>query len=778
MTAKHPYASLLALAAICSSPSACTTEEQVLQQSRLGDFSRFGRSIEISGNRAVVGAYQEDGGKGAVYVFTRSGDTWSLDARIVSPNPDDEQFGDDVAISGNTIAIGAPLDDQPGAFRSGSVYVYTRSGSAWALQAMLSSPLPHQAWEAFGVEIALDGNLLAVGAVDRDQGAATDAGAVFVYERSGSAWPLLQQLAAPSPVSQDKYGNAIDIVGQTLTVAALRRENGRTTDAGAVFVYNRPGATFTLAQTLVASDPAANGIFGSAIALESLAGGARRILIGASNLATGGFSSAGAAYVFDAPAAGAFTQTQKLTASDPSSSAVFGTQVALAGSRILIGAPGKTGSEPGSGAAYAFALSGTWSEQEKIERVPSDELAAFGSAVALFGAYALIGSTGESLGTLFDYTGTAHAYEDVAGSYAHLHALSAQGANPSNLYGDRIALGGERLAVSGRQHSDVYRRDEYGWSLEQHFPAGTNRVISSVDVAGETLALCGRRSPAPDPTQIGFVQVYTRTGDTWALQQELLPDLVSPTQQDESGNGLEVALEGDTLIVGARRWNGGDGRVFVYERSGSVWTQSQVFGSPQANTNFDMNFGDSVLLDGNTLVVTEDPSSGVPGSLQNGNVFIYTRANGTADFVQQQVLTAPVPALLDHYGAAAALDDDLLAVYGGGGLLRVYRRTAGTFSVIWTSPAPVPDVSAGVGTLAMSGDLLAIGSSLATINSAAGAGEVRIIERQPDDSYAEHSAKRASATVNQNLGRSIAFDGVRVVASTSALIGRIYDYAL
>jgi hypothetical protein len=221
--------------AACLALTACGNETQRLEQSRLDDFARFGRSIDISGARAVVGAYQENGGEGAVYVFTRLSDTWSIEARLVSPNPDDEQFGDSVAISGTTIAVGAPLDDQAGAFRSGSVYVYQRNGTtgAWDLQATLSSAGGHQAWEAFGGAVALDGNLLAVGAVDRDQAGQVDAGGVFVYERSGTSWPLLQQLNAPMPVAQDKFGHAIDVAGSSIVVGAVRRDNGVRADAGA-----------------------------------------------------------------------------------------------------------------------------------------------------------------------------------------------------------------------------------------------------------------------------------------------------------------------------------------------------------------------------------------------------------------------------------------------------------------------------------------------------------------------------------------------------------------
>src|SRR5687768_13089698 len=203
---------LFTFVAACSLLAGCGNETQRLEHSRLGDFSRFGRSIDISGTRAVVGAYQENGGEGAVYVFTRLSDTWSLEARLVSPSPNDEQFGDSVAVSGNTIVVGAPMDDQPGAFRSGSAYVFERaSDGSWPLTATLVSQGGHQAWEAFGGEVAIDGSLIAVGAVDRDQAGQADAGGVFVFEKSGGSWSYLQQVTAPMPVAQDKFGNAIEL---------------------------------------------------------------------------------------------------------------------------------------------------------------------------------------------------------------------------------------------------------------------------------------------------------------------------------------------------------------------------------------------------------------------------------------------------------------------------------------------------------------------------------------------------------------------------------------
>lgn len=760
---------------------ACGNETQRVEHSRLDDFARFGRSIDISINRAVVGAYQEGSGEGAVYVFTREADTWSIEARIVSPTPGDEQFGDSVSISGTTIAVGAPLDDQPGAFRSGSVYVYQRNSTtgAWELQATLSSSGGHQAWEAFGVEVALDGNLLAVGAVDRDQAGQTDAGGVFVFERNGTAWPLLQQLTAPMPMAQDKFGNAIDVVGQNIVVAALRRERGAVTDAGAVYAYTRPGSTFTLAQTIQPRDGAANDVFGTDVALEVISG-ARRLVVGAEGCDPGNVSNAGAVYVYDAAAAGTFTQTQKLVAGDPATGAIFGTEVALAGTRIAVGAAAFNGASPQSGAAYTFALSGTWTQQQKLVRNPSDANATFGSSVALLGANLLVGASNESIGTLLDYTGAVHAYLDVAGTYEHMHVLTAQGSDATQAYGMRLSLGGDRMAVQGVTQVDVYRRDGYGWSEEQHFPSPNPGQLTGVAVTSTTLAITGKRSGPAFPIPQGFIQVYTRTADAWTLQQEILPDLASSSFPEESSNSMVLELEGDTLVLGARRWNGGDGRVFVYERSGTVWTQSQLFMSPQQATNFDMNFGNQIRLDGNTLIVAEVPSSGTPGSPRNGNVFVYTRPSATGDFTQQQIISAPVPAARDAFGKGIALDGDLLATMtGAGSMLRVYRRTAGTFTEIWNTPSP--DVG-GIGPfevgIALSGDRLAVGASVATVESEAGAGEVRVLLRQPDDTYAPDTALRAIPTANLNLGRAIAMDANRIIASSSNNTGRVYNFEL
>ena len=158
----------LAVAAVIAALGTAGCPAQRLQNGRLTDFARFGRSVSIAGQTAAVGAYQEEGAaneQGAVYVYTRSGDVWNLQARLVaSDGASGDQFGDKVALSsnGDTLAVSATLAHAPGAIRAGAVYVFQRSGSSWTQQAKLAPPSP-EAWQAFGASLALDGNRLVVG---------------------------------------------------------------------------------------------------------------------------------------------------------------------------------------------------------------------------------------------------------------------------------------------------------------------------------------------------------------------------------------------------------------------------------------------------------------------------------------------------------------------------------------------------------------------------------------------------------------------------------------
>ncbi len=742
--------------------------DQRLEQSRLDDFGRFGRSVDISVFTAVVGAYQESNGaaEGAAYVYTRRDNTWSIQARLESPTPGDEQFGDASAVSGSIIAVGAPLDNQPGAFRSGSVYLYQRDAdNNWNHIQTLSSPLPHEAWEAFGISVSLDGNILVVGAVDRNQGAATDAGAAFVYERNGGAFNLISSLAAPSPGVSDKFGSQVEVVGNTIAVSAVRRDSPNDDDIGTVFIYERNRGGFSLAQTLVANDAAEDDIFGTGIALFENNDGSRRLVVGAESADIGANNNAGAAYVFDAPVAGGFVQTAKLIASDGAPNDIFGTDVAVWNNTILVGASGSDDAVAGSGAAYIFQLeAGFWIEEDKLTLPTSGQNAFMGSAVDIWGAsHVLLGATGEEIGTSLTDTGAVQAFRrNSGGDWSLGHTLSAAGFSSFDNYGRTVAMTNTHLIASGRERADIYRLDPDGYSLEQPLNAIAASEIFAASIDGTTAAVFGRRSG--NPAAIGYVEVFINSGGEWVQEQLFDPDLVSTAFPNESANSGVIEIEGNTLVIGARRWNGGDGRVFIYERDNGVWTEEQIFTSPQAIGNFDMNYGNSIALDGDWLAVAEVPSSGVPGSPRNGNVFIYQRING--EFVEQQILSEAVPSPLDHYGQSIALYDDLLAVYGpDSGTVYVYRRTNGIYTEVWSHV-----ISAG--SLALTSDRLAVGVPSTDIDGVVGVGEVVTFDRQPDDSYIIGDTFQAPDNeAGLGLGRTIVMDDNRMVVSSGAGTG-------
>ena len=143
----------------------------------------FGGSVAVSGDTAVIGArYEDTGGSnaGAAYVFTRSGGSWTQQAKLLASDAQSsDYFGVSVAVSGDTAVIGAYGEATGGSY-AGAVYVFTRSGGAWTQQAKLLAS-DAQSSDQFGVSVAVSGDTAVIGARYEDTGG-SDAGAVYVFE--------------------------------------------------------------------------------------------------------------------------------------------------------------------------------------------------------------------------------------------------------------------------------------------------------------------------------------------------------------------------------------------------------------------------------------------------------------------------------------------------------------------------------------------------------------------------------------------------------------------
>jgi hypothetical protein len=347
---------------------------------------RFGESVSVSGDTALVGArYDDDNGSasGTAYVFVRSGGVWTEQAKLLASDvAAGDYFGDSVSVSGDTALIGASGDDDSGSV-SGSAYVFVRSGGVWTEQAKLLAS-DGAAGDGFGVSVSLSGDTALIGArYDDDNGEWS--GSAYVFVRSGGLWTEQAKLLASDGAAQDDFGRCVSLSGDTALVGA-RYDDDNGSASGSAYVFVRSDGVWTDQAKLLASDGAAQDEFGRCVSLS-----ADTALIGAYADDDNG-SVSGSAYVF-VRSGGVWTEQAKLLASDGAAGDGFGVSVSLSGDIALIGAYADDDNGSLSGSAYVFVRSGgVWTEQAKL--LASDGAAGDGSgySVSLSGDSALVGA--------------------------------------------------------------------------------------------------------------------------------------------------------------------------------------------------------------------------------------------------------------------------------------------------------------------------------------------------------------------------------------------------
>lgn len=445
-------------------PDGAIAHRAYIKSSERFSFWEFGYAVALDGDTLVVGSPYTGPSfdQGGVFVFTRTGSTWTQQAKLVAPNPDlRDWFGHAVDISGDTIVVGAPLEQSNAtgingdetnnmAESAGAAYVFVRTGNSWTKQAYLKASNT-QAEDIFGASVAIDGDTIAVGAGLEDSAAtgingdesdnnAVNSGAMYVFVRSGTTWTQQAYIKPSNTGSEDRFagigaGHSIDIDGDTLVASAYREDSSATgvngdgsndnaLTAGAVYVFQRSGTTWTQQAYIKASNTEAGDAFGHAISLSGnrLAVGADRE--GSSETGVGGTGAnngaalSGAVYVFERSGM-TWSQTAYIKASNTDPEDNFGTYVALEGDTLVVSAPGEdsvdtgiNGNEAGNnaeraGAVYRFALdNGTWMQTHYIKAINTDPGDNFGgrfdimdveagNALALNGGTIVIGAPRE-----------------------------------------------------------------------------------------------------------------------------------------------------------------------------------------------------------------------------------------------------------------------------------------------------------------------------------------------------------------------------------------------
>ncbi|MBN2011567.1 T9SS type A sorting domain-containing protein [candidate division KSB1 bacterium] len=321
----------------------------------------FGISAAIDGIYAAVGAHQDDNDKGAdagaVYIYTRSGETWTENAKLVAPDgAAGDYFGYDVDISGDYMVVGSCWDDDLGE-NSGSVYIYKRSGSTWSMQKKITAS-DGGVDNRFGNKVAISGNYVIIGAFsDSDFG--TRSGSAYIFERSGTDWIQRTVLHANDGAANDWFGISVSIDGDYAAVGSRFNDNANGADAGAVYIFKRSGTDWLQQKKIIANDGVAEDLFHvTALKGDYLAVGAYQEDDKGSN--------SGSVYVYHRSGED-WIQADKLTASDGAADDNFGNSLAFDNNRLVIGAYRNNDRAEDSGSIYIFEMSGVhWTEKQKI----------------------------------------------------------------------------------------------------------------------------------------------------------------------------------------------------------------------------------------------------------------------------------------------------------------------------------------------------------------------------------------------------------------------------
>lgn len=287
-------------------------------------------SVALDGDLAIAGTRG-----GEVHTFVRSGASFTTEAPLTTPAAKDgELFGSSVAVSGDTLAVGAPQDDGS----PGSVYIYTRGTDAWEYRTSIPAPEEADALDSFGSNVALDGATLVVAALPGND-------AVFVFTGAGVDWARQAILELVEPNADAAFfGDALAIDGDDVAVAATYRdtENNTAPHTGQVQVFHRSGASFAEQGLLAPSNGADGDRFGASVSIDS-----GLVAVGAD--AAGG----GAAYLYGRRGTAWF----ELGVVEPAAVGAgdaFGRSVGFQSGILAVGAPGDDVDAPDSGGTWLF----------------------------------------------------------------------------------------------------------------------------------------------------------------------------------------------------------------------------------------------------------------------------------------------------------------------------------------------------------------------------------------------------------------------------------------
>jgi hypothetical protein len=636
----------------------------------------FGYSVSIEGDMLIVGAHGDDdngSGSGSAYIFNRNQggvDNWGEAKKITaSDGTANDSFGTSVAISGPTVVVGAVGYDV-----FGSAYIFARNQGGtdnWGHVTTLTAS--DGAWgDRFGISVAISGETVVVGA-DREDDNGTESGAAYIFHRNqGGAnnWGQVTKISANDGAAGNYFGYRVAIRSLWLVVGAYGRADSGAHSGAAYIFYRHQGGNNNWGQytKITASDGKADDYFGYSVSIDG-----DTAVVGAYKVDDNGDDS-GAAYIFDRNQVGGnWEQTIKIIPEE--SGDRFGWSVSVSGDTAVVGAPGKKDNGANSGTAYIFYrnLGGGdyWGEDRKI--TASDGAAGdyFGYSVSLDGDTLIVGAYGD------DDNGSASGsayifYRNQGGGdyWGELKKIIASDGTATNLFGSSVSISGNTVVVGAWFDDDygyasgsayIFYRDQGGSNNWGEVTKLNGFALNgyfgySVSIDGDTVVVGAYGS--------GSASIFYRNQggtDNWG-------QVTTVTASDGAAGdsfGLSVSIDGDTVVVGA---TGDDdngsasGSAYIFNRNqGGVdnWGEvKKIIANDSAEEDL---FGISVAISGPAVVVGayRDDDNGT----DSGSSYIFYRdQGGINNWGQVAKITASDGAAGEWFGNSVSNDGNIIVV--------------------------------------------------------------------------------------------------------------------
>lgn len=622
----------------------------------------FGVAVAISGDTLAVGASSDVDG-GGVYLFARDQggvNNWGL-LKVLFPDVpvSGARFGDALAMQGNRLVVGA-YDDDTLNTNAGAAYVFERDAGGsnnWGqvTQLVPSGDEAAQLTRNFGDSVALDGDVIVVGA-GGDNTQASGAGALFVFEKNQGGvdhWGEVAMLTAGADAQTSAaLGSAVAIDGSVIVGGAFQRDE--------VFIFERNATTqdWDSAGRVESDFPGGESRFG-----ESVATNGDMVFVG------DGLSPPdrnGTIYVYERGATeGQWDLVENLYATDPNRGMDFGSSIAYSNSLLLCGAPEDQDFGRGSGSSFVFASNGTtWDLAAEVNPGESGAETFFGQAVALSGNHLLAGApedrpAGLESGavTVFQRTNEADA------PWTPVTTLMPDGLDQFDEFGLDLSLSGSTAMVSYRTNGSdrgtyIFERHQGGadnWGQVQFIPVAGGSSELSVAIDGDT-AVVGNWN-------FNLAYVYDRNmggADNWGLVTTL-------EASDSTGSdlfGWDVAVHHDLIIVGARSHRlpeSGAGAAYLYHRNeggDDAWGEVQKLSASDAQAN--QQFGEAVALTTGIVVVGAESTTSSQGA-----VYVFEQDTQQA-WVETSKLTVDDPSSFDFLGGTVSVSHGQIVASAGG----------------------------------------------------------------------------------------------------------------